>query len=364
MEGRRRGVVHAVALLAVGVLFAGALGCGEDSGGDAADGDAAAVRTSDPARTFAPMLEVAADEPWRPMSARWFIERAVFWFAEDDGCADRKIAVGHTLPEQHSARIDWIYPKGLGGWSWPAYYRNPYDADCELDFDDEFYANQLTRPHDPGDRADGIRPGEGYYLDLVDAARGGPAIDGSAVRELVYAERTDEGDSNVRLTYWTLYGMAGEPSDPRGHEGDWQRIDVVLRDLGDDRYQPVMVQSVEPLDQPDGDPATGSIAYSDHPWSALRRIESTHPVLAVTRATHALTAPGPDERCTDCLRWETWSTLVAARKELWYGFGGAWGEPGASSVTTGPLGPHRFFPVNSDAARAVGARAYEATLDD
>ncbi|MDP9134021.1 MAG: hypothetical protein M3N56_04240, partial [Actinomycetota bacterium] len=57
------------------------------------------------------------------------------------------------------------------------------------------------------------------------------------------------------------------------------------------------------------------------------------------------------QSCGDCVPWETWRSLSDARKELWYGFGGAWGQVGSTSTTTGPLGPHQFFPSAAEKAR-------------
>jgi hypothetical protein len=332
-------------LLAFVVPAVAATGCGGDDAPSASG--PGLVWTANPERTFAPLLEAAADDPWRPMSARWFIERSSFWFAEDDGCADRKIAVGHTLPEQQNEEIDWIFPRGLGGE--PAYYRNPYDPRCELDFDLRFDADQLTRPHDPGPRVDGVRPGEGFYLDLVDEARPGPqpAVDADgkprSISAPVYSERIDEGDGGVRLAYWMLFGVDGMPGDPGTHEGDWERVDVLLRDAGDGRYEPLTVQL----------PADGT-GFVDSAWEATRRAGRTHPVVQLARGTHDATVVERGAGCAGCLPWEAWRTLADAREQSWYGFGGAWGEVGAGDATTGPLGPHRHWPSASERERERG----------
>lgn len=320
-------------LVASLAIVLAAVGCGDDEP-SAASPDS--VQTLDPERTFAPLVELAGDEPWRPMAARWFIERALFGFTEDQGCPDRRIAVGRTRPAEQNAVTNWIFPKGLG--VGPNYYRNPQDATCELNSDFTFYTDQLTRPHDPGDRVEGIRPGEGFFMDISDDARGGPPPGEPAP---VYVERTDEGDASVRLSYWMLFGMHGEPGDPRAHEGDWERVDVLLRADGEDRYEPLAVQLV------DGEAGTASteLSFREVAWDALRRVDSTHPVVAAARATHTLTAPSSEAAaCADCEAWETWRDTASARDQLWYGFGGAWGQPGPSSATTGPLGPHSFFP--------------------
>lgn len=263
----------------------------------------------------------------------------MLWFAEDGDCEDRKIAVGRTLPEQQNAAIDWIFPRSLG--EGPHYYRNPYDADCELDLDVRFNADELTRPHDPGPRAERLRPGEGYYLDLVDDARSGPPV-GRAVTTPVYAERTGEGDGGIRLSYWVLFGRYGGAGEPDAHEGEWERVDVVLQADGD-RYEPLEVQV---SDSPSGgvDGATFFDGVRETPWAAARRVSGTHPVVALARATHTPTVATAGDSCAGCVPWPAWRSLRRARDQLWYGFGGAWGEPGTTSATTGSLGPHGYWP--------------------
>jgi hypothetical protein len=335
MEGSWTGLAAWLAATLAGcALVAGASGCGDDESGAA---DPGTVQTAEPERVFAPVVEVAAGEPWRPMGARWFYERSTFWFAEDEGCPDRKIAVGRTMPEQRTVATDWIFPRGLGGWLQPAYYRNPQDATCESDFDLRFAADELTRPRDPGPRAAGIRPGEGFYLDLVDAQRPGPRPVGGEVAVPAYAERTDEGDGGVRLTYWMLFGMHGAAGSPGAHEGDWERMDVLLRDAGDDRYEPLAIQLGVGREGP---LAPGVV---ETPWRAPRSVDGHRPVVSAARDTHALSVARA-ESCSGCLRWETWRSLSDVRKEPWYGFGGAWGQPGPTDATTGPLGPHGFWP--------------------
>lgn len=331
MEGWWRVVVLGCCALALAVA-----GCGETA---SRAGDQAGVRTSNPERAFAPLIELAADEPWRPMSARWFIERSSLWYA-GGRCEDREIAVGHALPERQTPRTDWIFPKGLGGWSFTAYFRNPYDGKCVLDFDRRYYADQFTRPYDPGRRVQGIPAGEGFYLDLIDGARSGPPFPGgpsAAVRQPVYADRVDEGDGSVRLRYWMLFGMRGTPGAPGAHEGDWLRVDVLLRIVGEGRYQPLATQVVQARHGREAPPP------QERAWATTRLAQNRHPAVRLQRGTHVATIMRTGEAC-DCRLWPAWWSLSQARKELWYGFGGAWGELGATSQTTGSLGPHRFFP--------------------
>ncbi len=326
MEGAWRGalLLGAWAMSAVCMAFA-ATGCG----GSDSDASPSGIQAKDPGATFAPLVQLDPEDPWRPMSARWFIEHAVLWFAEDEGCPDRKIAVGRTLEDQQNEVHDWIYPIGLG--KGPNYDRRPYGASCEFRGDASVYADQLTRPHDPGVRPPGLRTGEGYFLDLDDAGRPGPPAKDDVP---VYVDRTDEGDSGVRLTYWMLYGM-NDPAGPGAavHEGDWERVDVLLRDEGDDRYKPQAIQ-------------LGGV-HRDHPWSGLSRIDA-HPAVVSARGSHAL-SPARTTSCVDCSRWRTWEALADAESQLWYGFGGAWGQLGATSAASGPLGPSNgYWPTPSE----------------
>jgi hypothetical protein len=140
------------------------------------------------------------------------------------------------------------------------------------------------------------------------------------------------------------------------HEGDWERVDVLLQGAGR-RWKPVAVR----LFDPDG-------SSREVPWGKLRRRaaihsteggERTHPVLFAALGTHTLYAR-PDTRvnrevdlaervahtrdvthppCRACPRWETRLPGFSLESQYWYGFGGAWGERGPTSLTTGPLGP-------------------------
>ena len=82
---------------------------------------------------------------------------------------------------------------------------------------------------------------------------------------------------------------------------------------------------------------------SEVAWSRVARIDGTHPLLAAAPSSHELTPADDGADCGGCTKWRTWQVLADAKAQLWYGFGGAWGEVGRSDLTTGPLGPHGFF---------------------
>jgi hypothetical protein len=324
------------------------------------------IRTDKPEVTFAPVVQLAREESYRPMDALWFLQRSALWLAQEF-CPDSKIAVGKRLKDQWNGITDWLFIYGIG-WG-PSYWRQMYTRDCDFKRQRyRYYANEYTRPRDGGeDRAKGLYPREGYYLDLMDWARGGPAETAGAVAPVWYERRriAPDGQPGLRLTYWMLYGMnrpldgSGRPVEGLTHEGDWERVDVLLTgEKG--RYRPIGMD----LFHEQGPPRRV-------PWSALRRTRgeraarATHPVLYAARGSHALYAsPGrhrgtaraggssvtvvdrADGACPRCIRWTTWDDLVSARTRAWYGFGGAWGKPGPTDETTGPLGPHGEWPTD------------------
>lgn len=338
-------------------------------------GDGGKIATGDPARTFAPIVYLHPDERFMPVSARWFIARSALWLADDQGCEDRKISVGKRLKAQQNEITDWTFLTGIG-WG-PAYWREANDARCEPRNVYRYYANQLTRPYeDSPDRAADLRLTEGYYLDLMDWARPGvPASatpGGHAIAEVPawYAQRRTEvdGEPGLRLVYWFLYGFdeprdsTGRPIERLAHEGDWERVELLLRG-GEGSWEPVQIE----LARPYGSRRTV-------PWDQLGRQataasgeeddDRTHPVLFAARGSHTLYhRPGrhsqvvdlpkgrtvkvqDDARgvCQACPRIDTAARLLPVRVRHWFGFGGAWGEPGRDSFTTGPLGPHGRWP--------------------
>ncbi|HWM09236.1 MAG TPA: hypothetical protein VNO82_07820 [Solirubrobacteraceae bacterium] len=329
--------------IVVALVCASAAACGDSSESSAPNPNA--VRTASPEKTFAPLVELAANERWRPASTAWFIDNSVLWFADGGPCKDRKVAVGRTLPEQRSKEpmqgVDWIYPVGLGAGQY-AYYRNLHDKRCELIGKRRIYADQLSRPYDEGPRPKGLPAGGGFHLDLVDEVRGGP---GSLGKTPVYVERANEGDGEVRLTYWMLFSMNAPPGQPaETHEGDWERVDVLLETDGPNRYVPRAIRLVA------ADGAARELA-----WRTLERSDGKHPILTSERGSHTLAPAAAGARCGNCVQWQTWNTVTDARKQRWYSFGGAWGAIGKTSATTGPLGPHGEWRPESVANAAANA---------
>lgn len=218
-----------------------------------------------------------------------------------------------------------------------------------------FTTGELTRPyHNRPDRAQ-LGAAEGFALDLVDSSRchGGAGGVGCAFAQApVYYQYTPRR----YITYWLFYaysapmGFNGTPSFRFGHEGDWERVVVLL----DGREQPL------------------DVAYYQHegppqivPWSTVSApvAGSRRPVVFAALGTHA-SYPGPGSKDVTLgdlrlgsqnigpsatfqesraagAEWETWLDLRDVRA-AWFGYGGAWGNRGRFPFTTGPLGPSRW----------------------
>ncbi len=218
---------------------------------------------------------------------------------------------------------------------------------------ERYFSNQRTRPYDTRDRPPGLRPTEGFYLDLANWARKGSkppdsGYVGSAGDDVsAYTERRQiavEGKAGVRLTYWLLFGM-NEPRGSNGkilrsrvHEGDWERIDVsLIKGEGDRDYLPHSVAMSR-------DGRMVEVPWDEVQLSRSRALLATHPNVQAARGSHDLRpTTNAVTACTGCRAWSTYKNFLDAPSQPWYGFGGAWGDMGVDSLTTGPVGPHRVW---------------------
>jgi hypothetical protein len=329
----------------------------------------APVSTQAPERTFAPLVSLHSDEPVAPMSVDLFLRNSRLFWAFQAGCSARQkfIAGPLTTTAQWRALGSGGFRQaggcGHGDVYATSYYTRPYDK-----------RRTFVRHADLTGR-------EGFYLDLDNGLRTRKlaTVTERGQRMLepspVYFERHDEagadGIANVRFTYWFFYPLNTPTINADllptaaadflksvelspDHEGDWERISVLTRRIGDDLWLPLSVRFHE------------HAAHVDRAWQAVRKVRDddtgvmTHPRAFVAKGSHA-TYPGPgrfphtltvfgvritldDEvrACRRCPWWATWKSpemLVDATQQPWYGFGGAWGQVGIQSEFTGPLGP-------------------------
>lgn len=333
------------------------------------------VRTADPAAAFAPLAHLHSEERYWPMSADEFLRNGWLLFRHGGRCPPWSFALDAHLPDAGRAReqiMGRIDPARLGGD--PSYGHPASTAQCPHAERPSFSATQRTRPFDPKGRPKGLPEEQGFYIDLWDERRAGARRTQKRFAQLYFVgvpaywqlhrERVGDADA-VRITYWMFYGLS-QPPGPKAvlrrfrHEGDWERISVLLEHRGgSDSYVPV------------------SVRYHFHdenrdvPWHAVRRVAAesggaaTHPVAYIAKTSHAsYPRAGRYEEefrvrgrrvevvhdegiaCPDCPQWETWQVLRRVTDEPWYGFGGAWGEVADNPLeprgTTGPLGPSRY----------------------
>lgn len=335
----------AIAAIVTAAIVA-ATGC-SDTRGDRREG----VATPDPALTFAPFVSVHPREPWLPIAADAMIARSALRWRDGD-CGDDLVA--------KPADLD---PARLGG-APPYVHRPGRPPDCRPA--KRFTTSDYTRPYDPL-RPNDIAPDEGFYLDLDDSER--RTTPDREVDVPVYFEPNRErrhGRSLLRITYWLLFRFDQLPGPASAtalaaHEGDWERLSVLLRPAGARRYVPLSVRY-------------GGKDSQSVPWRSVRRVNGvgespTHPVAFAVRGSHLLRPrPGretldqtpigtPGERqehvrlyedaraCPDCHAWRTWRDLRRARDQPWYGYGGGWGDQLGDGAAPSGLGPSRWVDV-------------------
>ncbi len=328
------------------------------------------VVTTDPVRTFAPLVHLHSDERWWPLSVPGFLDHAaLMWAHAGDDCDWSATRPGHaaSTPASELGKAD---PLRLG--HEPGYAHQSAGDGCRDRARRAYSTTEHTRPYDKREPQLGeLGRREGFYLDLADdqregrqpgdAREGGQRVFPGDVP--AYWEWHPEGENGRRITYWLFYANSVPPG-PKGselfaHEGDWERISVLIRQGTDDaHWLPVSARYHFHNEN------------QDYPWNAIELVQAnpdataTHPVVYSAKGSHASypragSYPEPfriDGRpaftvrdratsCPDCPEWRTWKLLTSAEAQPWYGYGGAWGAIGRGKVPeggTGPLGPSPY----------------------
>jgi Vacuolar protein sorting-associated protein 62 len=294
---RRAAVTTAAVTVAAAVTAASAMAIVGAAPASGAEPSAPA-----PVQRYAPLVFLHPDDNDRPMSAESFIRNSSLRWHHDADCDDHRLAARGNVRQRRL---------GSG-----RYRHQLADLLCN-DHGQRFRSNEHTRPRD-----DNVAGGEGFFLELIDTARGG-----SGTNARVYYDF----QSQSSVTYWFLYGFNDAPASLTDHEGDWEQVTVRLN------------SSNQATD----------VAFYGHgdacrlPWSQVQMTSSGHPVAFSARGTHAsyhragsfnngidVTERGP--------RWRTWRHLRNVQARPWYGYGGGWGQVGETAASTGPLGPSRF----------------------
>jgi hypothetical protein len=344
--------------LALAIAATAVAGCGDS--GDAAEAPPiVAVPTDRPADAFAPLVRFHEGEETFPIDAERFIQRASLKWRDGVCLGLHDVATGRIADRKTAAPVPRLRAARLGGQGEPPYRMRQLDHACERRVGRVYSTTELTRPYDPGRRAPGLPIDRGFYLDLLtDSFDGDPSFaERDGRRELAgvpaYYEVTPmtvDGFRGLRIDYWMLFGHTvahgTREERPVSHEGDWQRVAVLMRLVGERSWRPVRLEMVE---QPSG--RTRSVRWRDVERSG------NHPVVYSALESHAMHAkPGEYERrvpmegdtvtvrddatsCDDCVSWRTWGSLHDVDEEPWYGFGGGWGFAYKATDTSGPRGP-------------------------
>jgi hypothetical protein len=325
--------------------------CGDGGGSE----PARPLTTDDPAAAFAPLVQLHPREDTFPMGAGFFLAHSGLEWIDGECPGELNVTISALPPPGVTGPP--LVPARLG--AVPGYTARGLRDDCDRPRPEVYSTAMRTRPFDTEDRPRGLQPDEGFTLDVagdVEKGRRRVAPDGSLAGVPAYfAFEAAEvrGKAGLRISYWLLYGR-GERRDPERpgatviHEGDWERLDVVLQRAGRKRYRPLAVRF-------HSDGGTRTV-----PWDEVERSGpgASHPVAYAGRRTHTLRPAGDCDG--GCTRWRTWDRLRDAREEPWFGYGGGWGSVGFTSVGSGPLGPSPYelsaAPVDRCGAR-VGRNA-------
>jgi hypothetical protein len=352
IAARRRTLIALLLAAILGVLA----GCSESSPTDPPPVRERASSTppavTDPVAAFAPLVRIHPRERWFPISTRRFLSNAGLEWGGGPCESEIDVSASASSSDMESQPVPPLDVSRLG--RKPGYRIRPLRANCMGRRPGIYSTSMRTAPFDGTDRPAGLHADEGFVLDILSDAQPGRRRldgDGALVGVPAYYAReraTVAGRSGLRLSYWLLYGHGARPAPAHGgvlahHEGDWERVDVIVRPTATGRssrprYAPVAVRY-------HSDERVLRVAWKDVEVAGAR---ATHPVADTAEETHT---PRPAARCGGCIDWPTWHDLRDVRLEPWYGYGGAWGATRRPAVAASPPGPSPF-----ELARPPGER--------
>jgi hypothetical protein len=200
-----------------------------------------------------------------------------------------------------------------------------------------FYAWLFTRPYDTSHNRYGLVENAGFFLNIPP---GQSVRNGLRDADQVPVYYDYKPGRWIRYWFFYAYDIGGAGFN---HEGDWEGVTVHLNGS-----TPTEIR----LDRHKSD--CGAV----YPWSDMQ-FESGHVVVYAAQKDHGTYKDAGRDSSPKChpfiddiraatTPWHTWQRLGNVRKQDWYGFGGAWGEPGTRGETTGPLGPSQWKNVIPD----------------
>jgi Disaggregatase related repeat len=211
------------------------------------------------------------------------------------------------------------------------YHHQSYGGICFNHSGTDWHSNDFVGPKKEG----GPDGNDGMYIDVDNNERDGGGFQGT---EPVFYDY----HYGWFITYWFHYGYSAPDSSAAhllhiNHEEDWESITIELSGDSNNPNRPVAVR------------------YSYHhsgcqlKWSDVPKINDRHPKVAVAKNTHAsypVNEVTPDvgygyhdKISTDGSKWYANRNLLNAENQVWWDYGGIWGENGNYEDTSGPLGP-------------------------
>lgn len=287
---------------------------------------------------YAPRVIFHPDEKLWPTAASKFISQSSLRWSHA-GC-----------PDHESKSLGTIDQSKLGRRS-TAPYMHPRQrmAGICIDSNKNYKTGAYTRPYDGAGRSMPLRTlgKEGFFLDhdnqnnryaagMADTTTN-RKYDGGA--PLYYEQgRTDDGNKWF-VTYWFFH--AKNEKSPVNHEGDWERVAVLLSNT-------FVAEKI--VYYRHGESCTKEYDFTD---PAVRKVTGTsHPLVYSALGSHgSYTSSGEQSLLCEHVPfvkdytgsgeiWDTWgSSRYHLPAQTYYAFGGAWGEIGATTHTSGPLGP-------------------------
>lgn len=257
-------------------------------------------RLAEAAAELAPVVRLAAGEKNLPSDASTFITASGLWF--DHKTCPSDLVVAH--PSEVGLAIG-------------EYSHHPTRTGCGHD---------VGKVHTTNEPVAGVG---GFYLDPPDNEqwRGGQGPTAPVYWQYV-DDRVDGGGNGGAFVYWFFYAYNDFTADH--HEGDWERVAVRvvgLRPTGMAFFGHGNPSCYLPWDQLAFDGAH-PVAYSAHGSHASYPVVGRFPVKMIAT----------DTTSGDGRAWPAAGRLRPLDQELWWGYQGAWGQPGAT--VSGPAGPN------------------------
>lgn len=308
--------------------------------GSATSGPADIGGSLELAKKYAPLVRMGKGEKNLPIDAVFFIKSSELRWNRDDRCKDEQIDRTPT-------------PEKLAD---PAAYRAQRTAGvlCDERKGPEYNTTQRTRPY----ANEETLGNEGYFLDALNFIHEAGKVSGDAAAPayVEYVPGDGKNQGKTAYIYWFFHPFntwtnpaPGAKGKGGNHEGDWERITVVVGANGQaegvvfSQHDTRCRMDFAKVAGKDGHPVAYSAVgtHGSYPIGDARyKIESLPDWMKSLGMLE-------DQTSTKGESWRTWLTLKEVQREPWWGYAGGWGEVGGplgaadlDKHQTGPEGPN------------------------